>query len=145
MSSDRRPGLAPVFTEEHEMFRQSVRSFVETHMTPHADAWERHVATLKAHGIPEPGTRLDPKHRPATQADEQALYDVAPSFVDLLPWVEYLADAKSLLLEDGESVAAFFELTPIGTEGRESDWLWQARDALETWAGATLEPVDDLL
>lgn len=40
MSSDRRPGLAPVFTEEHEMFRQSVRSFVETHMTPHADAWE---------------------------------------------------------------------------------------------------------
>ena len=80
-----------------------------------ADAWQRHVAGLKAHGIPEPGTRLDPKHRPATQADEQALYDVAPSFVDLLPWVEYLADAKSLLLEDGESVAAFFELTPIGT------------------------------
>ncbi|WP_413731761.1 conjugative transfer ATPase [Sodalis sp. RH20] len=108
-----------------------------------ADAWERHVADLKAHGIPEPGTRLDPKHRPATQADEQALYDVPSSFVDLLPWVEYLADAKSLLLEDGESVASFFELTPIGTEGRESDWLWQARDALENALQDSFDELDE--
>jgi len=40
---------------------------------PHADAWERHVATLKAHGIPEPGTARDPQRRPATLVDEQAL------------------------------------------------------------------------
>lgn len=28
------------FTEEHEMFRKSVRDFVEKEMTPHADLWE---------------------------------------------------------------------------------------------------------
>ena len=47
-----------------------------------------------------PGTRRDsatPKRNVATLADEQALYDVAPSFVDLLPWVEYLPDSQSLL------------------------------------------------
>jgi conjugative transfer ATPase len=108
-----------------------------------ADAWERHVAELNAHGIPEPGTGLDANHRPATQADEQALYDVAPSFVDLLPWGEHLADSKTLLLEDGESVAAFFELTPIGTEGRESHWLWQARDALENALQDSFDELDE--
>ncbi len=36
-----------------------------------------------------------------------------------------------MLLDDGESVAAFFELTALGTEGREAPWLEQARDALE--------------
>ena len=58
----------------------------------------------------------------APAADEQALYDVAPSFVALLPWVEYLPDSQCMLLEDGVSVAAFFELTPLGTEGREAAW-----------------------
>lgn len=108
-----------------------------------ADAWERHVADLNAHGIPEPGTGLNAKHRAATRADEQALYGVAPSFVDLLPWVEHLADSKTLLLEDGESVAAFFELTPIGTEGRESHWLWQARDALENALQDSFDELDE--
>ena len=96
------------------------------------DAWSRHVTTLAAHGIPEPGTVADDRlHRPATEADQQALYGVAPSFADLLPWVEYLPGSKSMLLEDGQSVAGFFELAPVGTEGREMAWLWQARDALE--------------
>ncbi len=36
-----------------------------------------------------------------------------------------------MLLEDGQSVAAFFELVPLGTEGREPGWLAHARDALE--------------
>lgn len=29
------------FTEEHELFRQSVRKFAETRLRPHADEWER--------------------------------------------------------------------------------------------------------
>lgn len=74
---------------------------------------------------------VDSPRRRATVADEQALYDARPSFVDMLPWVEYLPDSKALLLEDGASVAAFFELLPIGTEGRDGRWLEQARDALE--------------
>ncbi|MPQ69545.1 MULTISPECIES: conjugative transfer ATPase [unclassified Pseudomonas] len=99
--------------------------------TDKTDPWELHVEQLRAHGISEPGTWRRTRKRPATKADEQALYDVTPSFVDLLPWVEYLPDTQCLLLEDGESVAAFFELTPIGTEGREASWLCTVRDALE--------------
>ncbi|UZE31684.1 conjugative transfer ATPase [Pseudomonas asplenii] len=71
------------------------------------------------------------QRKPATEADEQALYSVTPSFVELLPWVEFLPESQCLLLEDGESVAAFFELTAIGTEGREASWLRNVRDALE--------------
>lgn len=92
------------------------------------DAWERYLARLTEHGIPLPGGF---PRRPATSQDEQTLYEVAPSFVDLLPWVEYLPGPQCMLLEDGQSVAAFFELKPVGTEGREPNWLLQARDAVE--------------
>lgn len=95
------------------------------------DPWESYIAKLRAWGIPLPGALCEAKRKPATVAEEEALYDVAPSFVDLLPWVEYLPDSGSLLLDDGQSVAAFFEVFPIGTEGREAPWLEQARDALE--------------
>ena len=111
--------------------------------TPTADAWAHHLDQLKRHGIPEPGAALDPTRRPVTVADEQALYDVAPSFVDLLPWVEYLPETGCMLLEDGESVAAFFELTPVGTEGREIHWLLQARDALENALQDSFDELDE--
>tara|TARA_B100000614_G_C14564027_1_gene498286 strand:- start:11011 stop:13806 length:2796 start_codon:yes stop_codon:yes gene_type:complete len=101
------------------------------------------VESLHDHGIPTPGHHRDSKRSAATQADEQHLYDVKPSFVDLLPWVEYLPDSQSLLLDDGESVAAFFELTPIGTEGRESQWLLQARDALENALQDSFDELDE--
>ncbi len=82
------------------------------------DGWQRHVEALRQAGIPEPGSAVRGR-KPATVADEQALYEVAPSFVELLPWVEFLPESKAMLLEDGQSVAAFFELVPLGTEGRE--------------------------
>ncbi|HEV2678915.1 MAG TPA: conjugative transfer ATPase [Rhodanobacter sp.] len=107
------------------------------------DAWERHIAHLTSHGIPEPGANAGTKRRPATRDDEQALYDVAPSFVELLPWVEFLAESKSLLLDDGESVAAFFDITPIGTEGREPKWLNQVRDAVENALQDSLDELED--
>ena len=93
------------------------------------DGWTRHLERLRAYGIPVPEGR---RRRPATFADEAALYAVLPSFVDMLPWAEYLPDAQAMLLDDGRSVAAFFELFPLGTEGRETDWLWRARDAVES-------------
>ncbi|MBN0631422.1 TraC family protein, partial [Pseudomonas aeruginosa] len=77
------------------------------------DGWQRHVEALRQAGIPEPGTAVH-GHRPATVADEQALYDVAPSFAEFLPWVEFLPQSKSMLLEDGQSVAAFYDLVPLG-------------------------------
>ncbi|MBI0473591.1 TraC family protein, partial [Pectobacterium parmentieri] len=106
------------------------------------DSWQRHIDALRKSGIPEPGAAVR-ESRPATQADEQALYDVAPSFVTLLPWVEYLPESQSMLLEDGISVAAFFELTPLGTEGREPAWLAQARDALENALQDSFDELDD--
>lgn len=96
------------------------------------DPWQRHVASLQEHGIAEPGSVLDHQlAKSSTIADEAKLYEVGPSFADLLPWVEYLPDSKTMLLDDGESVAAFYELLPIGTEGREASWLKTVRDALE--------------
>ena len=107
------------------------------------DPWALHVATLAAQGIPEPGGALAGQRRPATQADHDALYTVAPSFADMLPWVEYLPRSKTMLLEDGQSVAAFFELLPVGTEGRELAWLWQARDALENALQDSFDELDE--
>ncbi|MGL4668002.1 MAG: TraC family protein, partial [Saezia sp.] len=72
----------------------------------------------------EPGEALRAEGaRSATLADEQKLYTQEPSFADLLPWVEYLPKSQAMLLDDGESVAAFFELLPVGTEGRQASWL----------------------
>ena len=112
------------------------------HDAPADDAWAQHVSKLDAHGITEPGADGD-QRRPATEADLRALYDVGPSFADLLPWVEYLPGSKSMLLEDGHSVAAFFELVPLGTEGRELAWLWQARDALENALQDSFDELDE--
>ncbi len=110
---------------------------------PANDAWSRHVSKLAAHGIEEPGSTSVTRRKPATEADAQALYGVAPSFADLLPWVEYLTESKCMLLEDGHSVAAFFELAPVGTEGRELAWLWQARDALENAVQDSFDELDE--
>ena len=71
------------------------------------------------------------QRRRATLADEAAQYAHNPSFADHLPWVEYLEDEQCFLLDDNRSVGAVFELQPIGTEGREPEWLMAARDALE--------------
>jgi hypothetical protein len=57
--------------------------------------------------------------------------------------VEYLPGSKCMLLEDGQSVAAFFELAPVGTEGREMAWLWQARDALENALQDSFDELDE--
>lgn len=103
-------------------------------------AWLRYVSTLLKNGIAEPGLG----HRnTATEADTQALYSTCQSFVDRLPWVEYQAQNQCMLLEDGVSVAGFFELTPLGTEGRESAWLNQARDTLENVLQDSFDELDN--
>lgn len=125
--------------------RRATATEVNSGSSPDApsDAWDRYLASLEARGIPEPGKRDTARHRPATLADEQALYDVSPSFADLLPWVEYLPESRCMLLEDGVSVAAFFELMPIGTEGREASWLAQVRDALENALQDSFDELDE--
>ncbi|AAM37127.1 conserved hypothetical protein [Xanthomonas citri pv. citri str. 306] len=61
----------------------------------------------------------------------------------MLPWAEFLPGSRSMLLDDGVSVAAFYELVPIGTEGREMAWLWRARDALENALQDAFDELDD--
>src|SRR3546814_19045678 len=104
--------------------------------------WQRHVETLRQAGIPEPGAAVQDRS-PATLADEQALYDVAPSFAELLPWVEFLPQSKSMLLEDGPSVAAFYELVPLGPEGRDPGWPAQSRSALADATQASFAELDE--
>ncbi|MCB2026909.1 MAG: TraC family protein, partial [Ottowia sp.] len=106
-----------------------------------ADGWGEYLRALWQAGLPEPGEAVQGT-RAATLADEQALYDVAPSLVALLPWVEFLPHSQTMLLEDGQSVAAFFEVTPLGTEGREATWLAQARDALENALQDSFDELD---
>ncbi len=59
-------------------------------------------------------------------------YQRPRSFTNLLPWVEYDPDAQVFLLDDGVSVAALFELFPIGAEARTQDYLEALRDRLQT-------------
>lgn len=105
--------------------------------------WERYLFELRDHGIAIPRTWQPGKRGRATVADEQALYRAAPSFVDMLKWAEYLPEGQCLLLDDAASVAAFFELTSIGTEGREPQWLGQARDALENALQDSFDELDN--
>jgi hypothetical protein len=107
------------------------------------DAWARHVSTLARTAFPSPAARWAASRAGRPPRPTKALYGVAPSFADLLPWVEYLPGSKSMLLEDGQSVAAFFELAPVGTEGREMAWLWQARDALENALQDSFDELDE--
>lgn len=108
-----------------------------------SNAGKDHIEKLEAHGLPEPGTWRTSHTRPSTVADERALYAKAPSFVDMLPWVEFLPESQCMLLEDGESVAAFYELLPVGTEGREASWLRTVRDALENALQDSFDELED--
>lgn len=107
-----------------------------------ANSWDGYRDTLNAYDVPLPGSSAHGK-RAATVSDESQLYTVQPSFADLLPWVEFLPEHHCMLLEDGRSVAAFFELTAIGTEGRELAWLWQARSALENALQDSFDELDE--
>ncbi|WP_425432430.1 conjugative transfer ATPase [Haemophilus paracuniculus] len=62
-----------------------------------------------------------------TRKEHLAQYQPRDSFVDKLAWTEFLDDQKALLLEDGRSVGAVFELTVVGTEGRSADFLENVR------------------
>src|SRR3546814_16656502 len=78
--------------------------------------WQRHVDALRQAGIPEPGAAVQGR-RPAPVANEQALYDVAPSLADLLPGVEFLPPSPSMLLEVGESATAYIERASVRARG----------------------------
>lgn len=119
------------------------RAGLEDEPSDVSEGWDQHVASLKAHGIPAPGGDAGSSRIPVTIADERATYEHHPSFVDLLPWVEFLPQSRSMLLDDGRSVGAFFEVLPVGTEGREAQWLEHVRDAIENALQDSFTELDD--
>ncbi|EPD0212082.1 conjugative transfer ATPase [Salmonella enterica] len=84
------------------------------------------------HKIPHPSGR-EPLKREGklTRRDEAKIYAHGPSFIDFLPWVEYLPEDECLLLDDGVSVGAVFSLTPAQTDGRSAERLEEIRDIAE--------------
>lgn len=66
-----------------------------------------------------------------TERTVDSLYQKGASFVDFLPWVEYQPKSKTLLLDDGRSVGAVYDITPFGTEGRSPARLEELRDVLK--------------
>ena len=75
---------------------------------------------------------------PATVA---SMYRPARPFVDHVPWAEALDDG-TILLEDGKSVGAVWEIEPRGTEGRGGRWLTDLRNGLHDVLQDSFEEFD---
>ena len=75
------------------------------------------------------------RRRGIAEDEARALYRPDRSFVDLLPWVEAVRDPESgleaILLEDGASLGAAWEIVPLGTEGRSAGFLAEIRDGVQ--------------
>ena len=98
-----------------------------------------HVETLITNVTKEPRNR----QKPRDPGDGQGNCTRAPSFTDLLPWVEYDPRAGAFLLEDGITLGALFELTPAGTEARTPEFMTQLRDAIQTALTDAIPEEDD--
>ena len=81
--------------------------------------------------------------QPVRSADIKRGYERPSSFTDLLPWVEYIPESRTFLLEDGVSVGALFELEPVGTEARTDVFMTHLRDAIQTALTEAIPEVDD--
>ena len=86
------------------------------------DGWQRHVEALRQVGIPNPARRCRAAGRRPWQTSRRCTRSRRRSWNCCPGWSSWRS-RKSMLLEDGQSVAAFFELVPLGTEGREPGWL----------------------
>ena len=82
-----------------------------------------------------PAPRPAVRRRGIPEAEAAALYRPDRSFVDLLPWVEAVRDPETgleaVLLEDGASLGAVWEIVPLGTEGRSAAFLAEIRDGVQ--------------
>ena len=61
-----------------------------------------------------------------TRQNEEKVYHANPSIIDFLPWAEFLDEEQCLLLDDGVSVGAVYDVTPVATEGRTEERLEQS-------------------
>ena len=89
--------------------------------------------TATEDGVPLSVDGREPLRRPGkmTVKDEKQVYHANPSIIDYLPWAEFVDREQCILLDDGVSVGAVFDITPVATEGRTDDRLEQMRDTVE--------------
>jgi len=71
------------------------------------------------------------KAKPLSTLEARRMYGRPSSFVQKLPWYEFQTDSKTVLLDDGKSVGAVFDIMPIATEGRSYNWLQNRRDMIQ--------------
>ena len=82
------------------------------------------------------------KKAPIRKQEVEKAYRRERSFIDYLPWVEYLNEDQAVLMEDGCSVGAVFELTPFGTAGRTQEYLSEVRDSFQEALQDSFEEFD---
>lgn len=98
---------------------------------PATDVQDTVIATEDGVPLSVDGRELLRRPGKMTVKDEQQVYHANPSIVDYLPWAEFLDREQCILLDDGVSVGAVFDITPVATEGRTDDRLEQMRDTVE--------------
>ena len=79
----------------------------------------------------EVGSQPEGKKKPITSLEAARIYGRPSSFVQKLPWYEFQTDSQTILLDDGKSVGAVFDIVPIATEGRSYNWLQDRRDLIQ--------------
>lgn len=79
-----------------------------------------------------------------TQATHyKRLYGKQPSFVDYLPWGEFLEQEGVMLLDDVRSVGVVFDVKSIGTEGRSEDYLSRVRSLVKDALQDSFDELDN--
>lgn len=73
-----------------------------------------------------------------TTDDVRRSYRTRTPIAGYLPWLDIIDDDK-ILLEDGKSVAAVFELQPVPTEARSKDFMLQQRNQIREFIGGAFE------
>lgn len=79
---------------------------------------------------PNPEIKADQK-KPIKTADVAKIYHRPESFIDKLPWYEFQSDSNTILLDDGKSVGAVFDVIAIPSEGRSYNFLQSRRDMIQ--------------
>jgi conjugative transfer ATPase len=105
-------------------FSQEIKSVFHSVKTENARVMKTGTKT-------KPTAEVVEKKKPLTTMDAHRLYGRPSSFVQKLPWVEFQKDSQTVLLDDGKSVGAVFDIVPIATEGRSYNWLQDRRDMIQ--------------
>lgn len=75
-----------------------------------------------------------------TESDMSDLYDKPISFTDFLPYLDYDISNEIFELEDGRSVAAVHDFTPIDAEGVSQEFLAKKRNEVQGFLNDVFKP-----